>query len=209
MNEFLEFLTNPNVTYLLLWAGITMAMLAVLSPGTGILEIGALICLGLAGTAIFNIDSINYWSIGIIALGAIFFLLAVRYQKQWIFLVVAIACLVIGSIFLFPTGEHWYEPAVNPFLALVVSGLSALFFWFLTRKVLEARSVLPTHDLQGLIGEIGEAKTEIYRDGSVQVGSELWSATSEEPIASGTEVKIVGREGFTLIVEGVNDKNES
>ena len=199
----LDILLNPDVAYLLLWAGITMALLAVLSPGTGILEIGALICLALASYSIINLP-INYWALGIILLGVVFFFLAVRYPKNWTFLALAIACLVVGSIFLFREENRW-DPAVNPFLAFFVSGTSAAFFWFATRKVLEARSVRPVHDLEGLIGVEGEAKTTIHLDGSIQIESELWSATSEEVIRRGSKVRVIDRDGFTLIVESMGE----
>jgi membrane-bound ClpP family serine protease len=52
-----------------------------------------------------------------------------------------------------------------------------------------------------VVGKIGEAKTKILDEGSVQVGSELWSARSEKLIKAGSSVRIVRREGFVLIVE--------
>lgn len=197
----LEILLNPNVAYLLLWAGLVMALLAVLSPGTGIIEIMALLCLALAGYAVFNL-TVNYWALGIILAGGLFFILAIRFPKQLSYLAIAIACLVVGSIFIFPESDgNWWDPAVNPVLAFVVSTLSAAFFWIVTRKVLEARQAIPTHDLSTLIGRKGEAKTPVSQEGSVQVGSELWSATSEELIPAGANVRVIGIDGFSLKVE--------
>jgi membrane-bound ClpP family serine protease len=66
---------------------------------------------------------------------------------------------------------------------------------------LQASHALPSHDLSTLIGQIGEAKTRIHSEGSVQVAGELWSARSEKTIPNGCPVKVVGREGFVLLVE--------
>jgi membrane-bound serine protease (ClpP class) len=52
-----------------------------------------------------------------------------------------------------------------------------------------------------LIGSIGEAKTEINDEGSVQVGGELWSARSDQAIPLGARVRVIAREGFILKVE--------
>jgi membrane-bound ClpP family serine protease len=60
---------------------------------------------------------------------------------------------------------------------------------------------LPSHDLSALVGQIGEAKTHIHAEGSVQVDGELWSARSEKSIPNGSAVKVVAREGFVLVVE--------
>ena len=92
-------------------------------------------------------------------------------------------------------------PAVNPVLAVVISLLSAGFLWFVVRKGMQAHHARPLQDLQNLIGQTGQAKTEIHDGGSVQVASELWSARSEQSIPAGSRVRVVSREGFTLIVE--------
>jgi membrane-bound serine protease (ClpP class) len=124
-----------------------------------------------------------------------------RKSGNLIYLGISILALVVGSIFLFE-GQGW-RPAVNPVLAIAVSTLSAGFLWFVGRKVLEVQSIRPTHDLAALLGEIGEAKTEIYNDGSVQVAGELWTARSQQPIPNGAKVRVTGREGFILEVEKV------
>ncbi len=46
----------------------------------------------------------------------------------------------------------------------------------------------------------GEARTEIYNGGSVQVASALWSARSDERIPTGSKVRVVSRSGLTLTV---------
>ena len=53
---------------------------------------------------------------------------------------------------------------------------------------------------------MGEAKTSIADEGSVQVAGELWSAKSEQAIPEGTHVRVTGREGFSLVVEKIDDE---
>jgi membrane-bound serine protease (ClpP class) len=195
----MDALLNPNIAYLLLVAGFVLAVLAVLSPGTGLLEIGTLFALLLAGYAVYNIP-INIWALLILLLGVIPFLLAVRKSGKLVLLVISILALVIGSAFLF-RGESWWLPAVNPILAIVVSTLTAVFFWIAARKTLEAEAVRPTHDLTILIGATGEAKTDIDDTGSVQVSGELWTARSQKPILAGSPIRVISREGFILEVE--------
>jgi membrane-bound serine protease (ClpP class) len=202
----MEILLNPNVAYLILTFGLILMVLAVLSPGTGLLELAALAVFGLVGWIIFN-TGFNLWSLIILLVGAVLFVLAVRWPKKPVFLILSIAALVIGSAFLFPSDE-WWKPAVNPFLALVVATLTALFFWFAFRKIIEAKSVRPTHDLSALVGEIGEAKSEIDPQGSVQIAGELWSARSEQPIPLGNQVRVLGRDGLTLLVEPAELENK-
>ena len=203
----MEFLQNPNIVYLLLAGGLIFAVLALVAPGTGILEIGAIFILGVAGWAIVTYDMpINAWALILLAAGVISFFFAVRRPRQWVFLAITIIMVVLGSAFLFRS-DTWYLPAVNPLLVLVVSVLSGGFFWLAARKVTEAASIRPTHDLEALVGATGEAKERIAAEGSVQVAGELWSARSERPIQTGARVRVVNRDGFTLDVEAIDPKD--
>jgi len=197
----MDFLLNPNVAYLLLTAGLFFTILAMLSPGTGILEILGLIMLILAGYSIYNLP-INWWAMLVLLVGFVLFFLAIRRPKNLAYLAASIAALVVGSAFLFRS-DDWWLPAVNPFLALAVSLFLGSFFWVATRKILEAKSARPTHDLKALIGEVGVAKSDIHDEGSVQVSGELWTASSKEPISEGTQIRVVARDGFVLVVEAV------
>jgi membrane-bound serine protease (ClpP class) len=202
----MEFLQNPNVVYMLLAGGLMFAVLALAAPGTGVLELGALFIIGVAGWSVvyYNLP-INWWAVLFLVGGSILFLIAVFKTRTWPLLAGAIVLIVIGSAFLFYS-KDWFVPAVNPVLALVVSVLSGGFFWMVGRKAIQAAEVRPTHDLGSLIGKLGEAKTHIHDEGTVQVEGELWSARSETPVQSGDRVRVVAREGFTLLVEPVPDQ---
>jgi len=194
-----DILINPNVAYLLLVIGFVMAGMAIVSPGTGVLEIGALFALLLAGWQVYVLG-VNLWALVVMLLGIAPFVLAVRRKGNRIYLGLSFLALIIGSWFLFPT-EPWWRSAINPWLFIIASALTIGFLWVVTTKVVEAESVRPSHDLNALVGELGEAKTAISNEGSVQIFGELWTARSKEPIPQGSQVHVVGREGFVLIVE--------
>jgi len=193
----MEFLLDPNVAYLFLMGGVLLGMLALATPGTGMIEIGAFFCIVLAGYAIYNL-TFNGWALIVLALSVIPFIYALQKPKRELFLGLAIVMLVIGSVFMFPKTDD--QTSVNPIVALMASSLVAGFLWLAIRKSLEAASVRPTHDLNGLVGQIGEARTDVKNDGSVQVGGELWSARSDNSIPAGSMVKVIGREGFVIVV---------
>jgi len=191
-------LVNPDIAYLLLMFGSIFLMMAIVTPGTHLLEGGALLLLAAAGYEIYNLG-FNWWALIILVLALVPFIYSIRKSgREWA-LAISILALIVGSFYLFPgTG---FLPAVNPVLAVIVSLLSGGFLWFVVRKGLQASHARPLQDLQNLIGQAGQAKTEILDGGSVQVASELWSARSEQSIPAGSRVRVVSREGFTLIVE--------
>ena len=195
----MDFLLNPNIAYLILITGILLGFLAIVTPGTGLLEVGALFCVVLAGYAIYNL-SVNWWALLLLLISIVPFLYAVRKPKRELYLGVSILLLVIGSVFLFAVDG--FKPAVNPLVALLSSGLVSAFLWIVVRESVQAASARPAHDLEGLVGKVGEARTEIDDDGSVFVAGEMWSARSgSDSIPVGSHVRVVRREGFTLVVE--------
>jgi membrane-bound serine protease (ClpP class) len=201
-----ELLLQPNIAYLFLVGGFLLAMMALLTPGTGVFEIGALIVLLLAGWEVYNLP-INWWAFIVLVIGVFPFMLAVRRSKNLWYLVLSILALIIGSTFLFKGDGNGLQPAVNPVLAIVVSALTAGFMWLITVKTLEAQTSIPTHDLGSLIGAIGVAKTDIHLEGTVFINMEDWSAQSENLIPAGSEVRIMDRQGFVLNVEPVSQEN--
>ncbi len=197
----MNILLDPNVSYFLLVCGAVLAILTLLSPGTGFFEISAMVLLVLAGYGIVN-HPLNYWALAILLLGVFPFLLALRRSRQQIYLLPALLSLIIGSVFLFRAEEGF--TAVNPYFATLMSALAVGLLWVIGRKAIEAIGAPVTHDPNRLIGSIGEARTNIYRDGTVYVGGEEWTARSESFIPAGSLVHIAGREGLVLLVEAVN-----
>ncbi len=195
----MNILLDPNLAYLLLLVGTLLGLLALVTPGTGALEVGALFCLLLAGYAITQLD-FNLWALILLIVSVVPFIYAIRKPKRETYLALSILGLVIGSAYLF-LGEEWWIPGVNPILALVASMMYAAFVWLAVRKSVQAILAPPMHDLSTLVGQVGEAKTAIHAEGSVQVAGELWSARSKTSIPAGRQVKVIARDGFILEVE--------
>ena len=191
-------LVDPNIAYLLLMVGSILLMMAIVTPGTHLLEGGALMMLALAGYEVFRLG-FNFWALLVLIISLVPFIYATRKPGRTWALVLSILGLIVGSLYLFPGSG--LLPAVNPVLAVVISIASAGLVWVVVRKGMQAFHARPLQDLGRLIGQTGQAKTEIRDFGSAQVAGELWSARSEKVIPSGSRVRVLNREGFTLIVE--------
>jgi len=196
-----DFLLQPDIAYLTLVVTALLTFMALLTPGTGILEIGAIFALLISGWQVYNLP-INAWALVILVLSVVPFWMAVRQTRGNWFLIGAIVALVVGSLFLFQGDGRL--PAVNPIVAVIVSTLSSGFVWLLTSKTMEAQRSTPAHDLGGLVGAIGVARTDIHQEGTVYVRMENWSAQSVQPIPAGASVRVIGREGLILQVETVS-----
>ncbi len=194
-------LLDPNIAYLLLVVGFLLTVFALITPGTGFFEAGAVIVLGVAAWLIFMLD-INVWALVLLVLAIVPFVFAIRNKQRTLNLALTLFAFVFGSAFMFRS-EVWWQPAVNPILAIFVSITAGGFFWLTTRKVLEASHSRPSHDLSDLVGSEGETRSPIDLEGSIYLKGELWTAISDAPIDEGQKVKVIGREGFILHVEQI------
>ena len=203
----MAFILDPNVAYLLIVIGFMLTVFAILAPGTGMLEVGAVIVLGLAAWRILELE-VNLWALGVLVLGIVPFFFAARNKQRTLNLALTLAAFVIGSAFLFRS-DTWWRPAVNPILAIVTSIAAGSLIWLMMEKALEAENKLPSHDLSGLVGAVGEARTDVFHEGSVYLRGEMWTAESETPIEAGSFVKVISRAGFVLHVEKTDEENLS
>lgn len=89
--------------------------------------------------------------------------------------------------------------------ALIALGvISAISFYFITRKVLEARRQPRVRTgTEGIVGSSGEARSSIDPDGRVWLGGTIWSARlapGSDPIGLGDRVRVEAVDGLTLVV---------
>jgi membrane-bound serine protease (ClpP class) len=196
----MEFLLDPNVAYVLIVTCLLLGLIAIVVPGTGVPEVALTFCLVLAAYKVYK-DGINLWAVTVLALSIVPFLFAIRTKTRWRLALLGLTILLMigGSLFLFTSANGW--PAVNPLLAVVVSLVSGGLVWVGADRAVAAMQQSPANDPDALIGQTGEARTDVHAEGSVQAGGELWSARSEKPIKAGSSVRVLRREGFVLIVE--------
>jgi membrane-bound serine protease (ClpP class) len=57
-----------------------------------------------------------------------------------------------------------------------------------------------------MVGEIGEAVTDIDPGGKVHVHGELWDARCDRSVRKGERVVVKGLDGMTLVVEPGKDR---
>jgi membrane-bound serine protease (ClpP class) len=191
----------PNLLFIVLLAGVWLVALAMVTPGTGLLEVSAAAALTLAGSGLLVLP-FNPWSLLPLILGIAFLALAIWRRASAIWLALAAISLSLGSVFLFekPSGG----PSVNPGLAIAGSLFTLGFFWLSIRKSLAAQREAPRLHPLSVIGAIGETRTDIDGSGSVYVAGELWSARANSAISAGSKVKVIDREGLILTVEALN-----
>lgn len=202
----MELLINPNVSYVLLILGFMTAVLALFSPGTGFLELGALFALGLAGYGIASLP-VNNWAFAFIGVGVLLFCLVLFLPPRLKPTLMTLSALVfmIGATLLFRSQTSWL-PVINPGLIILLAPTTPVITWFLARKISESVASQPSFDLDRLIGMTGKASSDIRGQGTVYVNGEEWSALSQAFIPAGSPVRVLKRQGLTLEVEPISPR---
>ena len=199
----MEILLNPNIAYIVSVLAVLAILAAIVAPGTGLIELLALLLIGLSAYMAYNLG-MNLWALIVLLLSVVPFFIAIRSKNSLVYLIISIVMIIGGSLFLF-TGTN-LKPLVDPLLVILVSALAATFVWFAAKKSIQAHQAKKFHDLDELVGKTGEARTDILQEGSIQIESELWSARSEERIPAGDHARVVKRDGFILVVEPESKK---
>ena len=187
-HKVLNILSDPNIAYLLMMAGMLGLYLEFSNPGLLFPGLAGGICLILALTA-FQVLPINYTGVVLIGLGMALLIAELFIPSFGILGVSGIAAFVLGSLFLFDTPDS--DIAVDRGIIFAASLAVGSFMFVAGSLAVHAWRRPVASGLEGLQGEIGEVRTRLAPHGKVWIHGEYWTAESDEDIDVGQKVQIV------------------
>jgi len=196
--KVLDTLSNPNIAYILMMVGLLGLYFELSNPGAIFPGIIGGISLILAFFA-FQTLPVNYAGILLIILALILFILEIKVTSFGMLTVGGVISLTLGSLMLFDTGAAPFARLSFEVLIPVVSITSACCI-AIVYLAIRAYRRKPATGREGIVGEVGTAKSAIDPEGKVFVHGEYWNALSDESIPEGTAVKVVEVKGSTLKV---------
>lgn len=197
-HRILDLISNPNVAYILMLLGFYGLFFELTNPGAIFPGVIGGICLILAFYA-FQTLPVNYAGLLLIILAIILFVLEAQIASHGVLTIGGIISMAIGSIMLFEAG-----PFIKLSLYLIVPAvlITTLFFTVTVGLAFKAYRRKPVTGKEGLTGQPGVATSDITPEGgTVRVAGELWSATSDEPVAKGEKVMVVDVAGLKVKVK--------
>jgi membrane-bound serine protease (ClpP class) len=206
IEEFLLFLTDPNITFLLLAIGVQAILIEISSPGGWVAGFIGAVCLTLAVYGL-GVLSVNWFGIIFLVIAFVLFILDIKAPTHGALTAAGVASFIIGALVLFNSpGVPQFQRVSVPLV--VVTGLAiGLLFMAILLFALRALRVPVSAGIESMIGKLGVARTAVgVSGGQVQLGSELWSAEAvdlAEPISKGDQVEVVEVKGLRLKVRKV------
>ena len=199
--RILSTLMDPNIAFILFVVGVLGLYFEFNHPGAVAPGVVGFLFIVLAIFAL-NILPVRYTSLALILLAFVFFTLEAKFASHGILGIAGIVALTLGGLLL--VDGPIPEMRVHVWTALAVSIPLGLITTFLMSIALKARRNKVTTGPQGLIGEIGTARTPLDPEGKVFVHGELWNAVSTVPVQTGEQVRVRGLADMKLNVEPVS-----
>lgn len=196
-HKILDFISDPNVAYLLMLLGFYGIFFEMTNPGAIFPGVFGAISLILAFYS-FQTLPVNYAGLLLIILAIILFILEIKVTSYGVLSIGGVIAMTIGSIMLFDSSLPFFKLSMKVVLPSV--GLTALFFLLTIRLVVRAQMRQPVTGSEGLVGLEGTAKTDIHNDGLVFVHGEIWKAYSDQPVKAGDIVIVEKMENLKLKV---------
>ena len=200
-NKLLTVITDPNILPILMTLGMLGLIYEMLNPGFVLPGVLGAICLLLALYA-SQVLPINYAGLALIILGILFIIGEVLVPSFGVLGIGGIIAFVMGSIILIDTEYEGYGVSILFISTFAI--INALFLFFILTLVLKSRNKPIVSGSEELIGATGKITNIEDGDMWVSVHGENWKATSSQSIQPGENVRVIGLNGLTLIVEEEN-----
>ncbi|MDZ7841625.1 MAG: NfeD family protein [Gammaproteobacteria bacterium] len=202
--RLLSVITNPNVAYVLMLAGIYGLFFELSNPGALFPGVLGAICLVLALYA-FQVLPVNYAGLALILLGVIFMVAEAFMPSFGVMGIGGAIAFVFGSLILIETDVEAYQISI-PLIATVTI-VTGLFVFTLISLALRQRTRPVVSGREQMVGDVGEALAD-FSDGAgtVHIHGEQWSARAEAPVRRGQAVKVRELDGLILVVEPLEEQ---
>jgi membrane-bound serine protease (ClpP class) len=190
-------IADPNVGFILLIVGALGLYVEFNSPGLILPGVagGILLLMGVSSLAVLPLSWVG---VSLLLLGGTLFVLEAHFASHGVLGTGGTVALVLGALMLIDGPP---EMRIHLITALSVSIPFALITMFLLSLAIRARRNKSLMGGEGLLNEIGEARTALAPAGKVFVHGEYWDAVSSIPVEPGGEVRVVSVDGMKLKVE--------
>jgi membrane-bound serine protease (ClpP class) len=196
----LSIISDPNIAFILLMIGFYGVILEFWNPGTFVPGVIGAICLILALVSLSTLP-VHYGALALLVLGIGLMIAEAFTPGIGILGIGGVIAFIAGAYFLFEGAEADFTVRVSLPVILGSTATTAALIFGLVGAAMRARRRPPATGAEEMIGSRGSVVEWHGTSGAVRAHGEVWSARAERTLKTGDAVRVVGREGMTLIVE--------
>jgi membrane-bound serine protease (ClpP class) len=204
--SMVQFLANPNLTYILMLIGMFGIFLEFKSPGLVIPGLVGALCLAV----VFGVQSmpINWFGALLMVAAAICLIAEIYVPSLGLLSVIGIGCLIVGSFLLFDVPGSDFR-VDTPVIFGAAGGFAVIVLVIGAALASTLRAPTSTGK-EALIGQVVEVVEAIAPEspGRVTIGANTYPALAEVTIDAGASARIVHIKGIKAVVEPVTSKLE-
>jgi membrane-bound serine protease (ClpP class) len=201
------YITNPNITYLLLLIGFYALFFEITHPGLFIPGITGILSLILVVYA-FQALPVDYFGLMLIILGIGFMMVEAYATTYGIIGLFGVIAFILGSVLLFDINDPHYHISIP--LILAMSLISFTVFFIILTLAIQSYKRKVVAGSEGLIGSDGVVISVINEQILVRVMGEIWSAKTSDRVKPGDKIEVTQVHGLMLTIKlSKNNKEQS
>jgi membrane-bound serine protease (ClpP class) len=205
--RFLDLISDPNITFLLLSLGSIALFYEIVNPGQIFPGVFGAIALVIAFFSL-SVLPFNWAGVILIFLAFALFIAEIFVTSGGVLGIGGVVALILGGLLL-----TWGNPSgfqVNMWLVYGMAAAAGAFFLFVVTSIIRIRSQPAVTGVNTIIGRRAVARSPLDPAGMVFVDGEYWSATLEDGrVEEGEEVVVTAVEGLKLMVRKVGKELEN
>jgi membrane-bound serine protease (ClpP class) len=131
-------------------------------------------------------------------MAGVLLILEIKVTSYGMLTLAGLSCLFFGAWILFPRKIPALAIPLEVFLPVIltVGVVMVVVLWL----VIRAQGEPVTTGVEGMVGEAGEAATDLQPEGKVFVRGEYWEARSRAPVSRGARIRVLAVQDMRLEV---------
>ncbi|MDR2527463.1 MAG: nodulation protein NfeD [Synergistaceae bacterium] len=198
--QVIQFLSSPDIAYLLLTGGLLAIFYEIITPGGFVLGVTGAVMLLLGGIGLKMLP-FNWAGVALVGAGVIVMGIDLLVGGTGLLSLLGVTVLVAGGMFLFRApGSELLHVSLGAMTGMAVAlGLSFVVFALMIARSLSERVTTGWEGLTGLDAQVTE---DLAPEGMVKCRGEVWRArTTEGLLKKGESALVVAIKGMTLLVK--------
>jgi membrane-bound serine protease (ClpP class) len=197
-DRFLALISDPNIAYLLMMAGMLGIFFELSNPGSILPGVIGGICLILAFFA-FQSLPVNWAGLLLLLFGVVLLIVEIKVVSHGILTIGGVIAMLLGSLMLYDTPETT-GIRLSWFVIIPTVGTTAALVFFAVSMGIRALYRPSVTGSSAMVGRLGVARTALQPEGQVLIDGELWRAVSQDAVGAGEAVQVTAIDGLTLTV---------